>query len=149
MKTLNKITLILLSSIFSATSFAQTSAVKQKIYAAFPESFSIDEAFMVDAFSNKSGNTVSLNLADNFHFNGTVIVNQMKYDNLQTIMIRSSENNESIFQISKITNNDKTITYTGRIINNNAADGYVIKNNNGIYSLQKFETDKILEHCKL
>jgi hypothetical protein len=65
------------------------------------------------------------------------------------LMIRSSENSHSIFQLSKITNNDKSISYTGRIINSDAADGYVIKNNDGIYSLQKFETDKILEPCKL
>jgi hypothetical protein len=64
-------------------------------------------------------------------------------------MIRSSENNLSVFQISKITNKDNSISYAGLIINQDAADGYVIKNNNGIYSLQKFESGKILEPCKL
>ncbi len=146
MKTPKKIMLIVLCSILTATSFAQT---KQKLYAEYPETISLSKTIITDAFSYNTGTAVSISLSSNFKFAGTVISNQQKYDNLQTIMIRSSENNESIFQISKITNKDKSISYAGLIINNNAADGYIIKNNNGIYSLQKFESGKILEPCKL
>ncbi len=146
MKTPKKIMLIVLCSILTATSFAQT---KQKLYAEYPETISLSKTIITDAFSYNTGTAVSISLSSNFKFAGTVISNQQKYDNLQTIMIRSSENNESVFQISKITNKDKSISYAGLIINNNAADGYIIKNNNGIYSLQKFESGKILEPCKL
>jgi hypothetical protein len=146
MKTPKKIMLIVLCSILTATSFAQT---KQKLYAEYPETISLSKTIITDAFSHNTGTAFSISLSSNFKFSGTVISNQQKYDNLQMIMIRSSENNESIFQISKITNKDKSISYAGLIINNNAADGYIIKNNNGIYSLQKFESGKILEPCKL
>ncbi len=146
MKTPKKIMLIVLCSIFTATSFAQT---KQKLYAEYPETISLSKTIITDAFSYNTGTAVSISLSSNFKFAGTVISNQQKYENLQTIMIRSTENNESIFEISKITNKDKSISYAGLIINNDAADGYIIKNNNGIYSLQKFESGKILEPCKL
>ncbi len=149
MKTPKTIMLIVLCSIITATSFAQTSDTKQKLYAEYPETISLSKTIITDAFTYNTGTAVSLSLSSNFKFAGTVISNQQKYDNLQTIMIRSSDNNESIFQISKITNKDKSISYAGLIINNNAADGYIIKNNNGIYSLQKFESGKILEPCKL
>jgi hypothetical protein len=146
MKLLNKSMLVLLCTILSAASFAQT---KQKLFLAYPDNISLSKTIITEVFSYNIGTSVSINLANNFHFAGIVISNQQTYDNLQMIMIRSSENNHSIFQLSKITNNDNTISYTGRIINNDAADGYVIKNNEGIYSLQKFETDRVLEPCKL
>jgi hypothetical protein len=146
MKLLNKSKLIVLFTFLTATSFAQT---KQKLFVEYPETISLSEPIITEALSYNKGATVSISLSSNFTFAGTVISNQQKYENLQTIMIRSIENNASIFQISKITNKDNSITYAGLIINKDAADGYVIKNNNGIYSLQKFETDKILESCKL
>ena len=149
MKLLNKSVLIVLCTILSAKSIAQNATTKQKLFEAYPETISLSKIIITEAFSYNTGTSVSINLAFNFKFAGTVISNQKKYDNLQTIMIRSTENNQSVFQISKITNKDNSISYAGLIINQDAADGYVIKNNNGIYSLQKFESSKILEPCKL
>jgi hypothetical protein len=146
MKLFNKSMLIVLFSVLTSSTFAQT---KQKLFAQYPEIISLSNATITDALSYNTGAAVSLSLSSNFIFAGTVISNQQKYDNLQTIMIRSSENNQSVLQISKITNKDNSISFAGILINKDAADGYVIKNNNGIYSLQKFEADKILEPCKL
>jgi hypothetical protein len=146
MKLLTKTVLIVLCTILSATSFAQT---KPTLFDAYPATISLSKTLITDAFSYNAGTSVSINISSNFKFAGTVISNQQKYDNLQTIMIRSSENSQSIFQISKITNKDNSISYAGLIINQDAADGYVIKNNDGIYSLQKFESGKILQPCKL
>lgn len=149
MKLLNKSMLIVLCTILSATSFAQNTAKKQQLFAAYPETVSLSKIIITEAFTYTTGTSVSINLSPNFTFAGTVISNKQKYDNLQTIIIRSSQNNKSVFQISKITNKDNTISYTGLIINQDAADGYLIKNNNDIYSLQKFESGKILEPCNL
>jgi hypothetical protein len=146
MKLFNKHTIVVLCTILSYTSFAQT---KPTLFDAYPEKITLSKTLITDAFSYNTGSSVSINLASNFKFAGIVISNQQKYDNLQTIIIRSSENNKSVFQISKITNKDNSITYAGLIINQDAADGYVIKNNNDIYSLQKFESGKILEPCNL
>jgi hypothetical protein len=142
----NKTLLFVLCTILSAASFAQT---KPTLFDAYPEKISLSKTIITDAFSYNTGSSVSINLASNFTFAGTVISNLQKYNNLQTIIIRSSENSKSVFQISKITNKDNSISYAGLIINQDAADGYVIKNNNDMYSLQKFESGKILEPCKL
>jgi hypothetical protein len=139
---------VVLFTIFTATSFAQTGDVRQPLFAAFPSTINLDNTTLIDACTKTIGAVVNYNFGANFIFSGTVIGNENKYDNLQMIVIRSTENAHTFFQISKIKNPDNTISYTGRILNNDAADGYALKNNNGLYTLQKFESDKILTPCK-
>ena len=63
-------------------------------------------------------------------------------------MIKSPSFGNAIFQLSKITNEDNSISYAGRIINPDAFDGYEIKKDKeDNYSFKKFETKKILEDC--
>ncbi|MEO7522865.1 MAG: hypothetical protein ABIT58_02160 [Ferruginibacter sp.] len=63
-------------------------------------------------------------------------------------MIKSPVFGNAVFQLSRITNNDKSFSYSGRIINSEAADGYEIKkDNNDNYRFIKFETKKILQDC--
>jgi hypothetical protein len=141
---------IVILSLTTVITFAQQAGnTKPFLYASQPQTINVDESILSETLTHAKGTTISVSLSPTFHFNGTVIANANRQNNLQIIAIRSSENNESILQLSKITNRDNTISYTGRIINENAADGYLIKNNNGIYSLQKFETKNVLEPCKL
>ncbi len=132
----------------SIASQAQTNDARRKIYSSFPQSINIDKNIFGNVLDAKEGREVSLRLSDEFIFNGTVISNFTKYKKLHTVLVRSTENATSILQITLI-DSDNTISYSGRIINSNAADGYEIKNNNGSYYLQKFETLKILDPCKL
>jgi hypothetical protein len=140
---------IVLFTFCTATSFSQINNTKPALFDAYPQSINLDNTILLDASTKTTGSQVSYSFANNFQFSGTVISNQRKYDNLQIIVIRSSENNHTFLQISKITNTDLSIAYTGRILNEDAADGYAIENDNGLYSLQKFETNKILSPCKL
>ena len=148
MKNYSKILLAVLFSLSSIASIAQTDDVRSKLYSSLPKSINIDKSIFGNVLDAKEGREVSLRLSDEFTFNGTVISNFTKYNTLHTVMVRSKENATSILQVTLIVNNND-ISYSGRIINANAADGYEIKNNNGSYSLQKFETLKILDPCKL
>ncbi len=148
MKKYSKILLAVLFSVASIASFAQKNDARSKIYSSLPQSINIDKNIFGSLLDATEGKEVSLHLSDAFIFNGTVISNFTKYNSLHTVMVRSNENATTILQITLIVN-DNNISYAGRIINSNAADGYEIKNNNGIYSLQKFETLKILDPCKL
>ncbi len=148
MKLYNKGLLVVLFSLIATTSFAQTIQSKQNIFSAYPQNIVIDNALLSTSISFTKGSTVTLNLSNEFQFTGTVFFNEKIYDNLQTVMIRASDNVKSVFEITKLTNKDNSFEYRGRIMNNDAADGYEIKNINGNYSLQKFETQKILEVCK-
>ena len=148
MKKYSKTLLAVLLSVSSLASFAQMNDKRPQLYSSRPQSINIDKNIFANVLDATEGKEISVRLSDNFTFNGTVISNHKKYNKLHTVMVRSNENATSILQITLI-NENNNISYTGRIINSNAADGYEIKNNNGAYSLQKFETLKILDPCKL
>ena len=140
--------LAVLFSIASIASFAQINDVRPNLYADRPQSINVDKNIFASVLDVAEGNEVSVSLSSDFIFTGKVIGNFTKYNDLHTVMVRSNDNQTSILQITAI-KNDNTVSYSGRIINSKAADGYEIKNNNGVYSLQKFETIKILDPCKL
>ena len=140
--------LAVLFSVASIASFAQINDVRPNLYADRPQSINVDKNIFASVLDIAEGNEVSVPLSSDFIFTGKVIGNFTKYNDLHTVMVRSNDNETSILQITAI-KNDNTVSYSGRIINSKAADGYEIKNNNGVYSLQKFETIKILDPCKL
>ncbi len=148
MKLLTRSMLFMLLTLSCLTGLAQKTDNRPTLFAAYPEKLNLDGYLINTTFNYTEGATVSVPFSAEFHFNGKVLSNEQVFKNLQTVMIRSEDNN-TMFQISRITNDDKSITYTGRILNVKAADGYEIKSNNGAYFLQKFETRKIFEPCKL
>ena len=148
MKKYSKILLAVLLSVSSLASFAQMNDRRPQLYSSRPQSINIDKSIFGNVLDAVEGKEISIHLSEDFTFNGTVISNQKKYNSLHTVMVRSNENATSIMQITLIKENNN-ISYSGRIINSNAADGYELKNNNGAYSLQKFETLKLLDPCKL
>lgn len=148
MKKYSKTLLAVLLSTASIAGYSQVNDVRPKLYASLPQSINIDQTKFENALSSAEGKEITLQLSPEFTFTGTVMSNFTKYNNLHTVMVRSNENATSILQITLV-QNDNNSSYVGRIINSNAADGFEIKNNNGVYSLQKFETLKLLDPCKL
>ncbi len=149
MKRITTTAVILLMSLTSSSVFAQKMEESKKaIFADYPTKIEISNNTLENVFTALPGETVSIAFNDQFKFIGTVLSNQVKYASLQSILIRSNNLANTLLQISKIMNADKTISYVGRIINPNALDGYEIKKdvaNN--YRLQKFETKNILQDC--
>ena len=97
------------------------------------------------AFSTPEGKFVKLQFR-NFDFEGTVTSSLKRYDNLYSVVIKSSSLDNTIFSISKRINEDKTITYVGRMINENYADGYeLIEAEDSGYVLNKIKTDVLLQ----
>jgi hypothetical protein len=96
------------------------------------------------AFNVPEGSKIKLSFGD-FAFNGIVTSSIKRYDNLYTVIVKSPGLNNTILSISKRINDDKTITYVGRIINNNYADGYELRENNGSYAMHKIKTDALIE----
>ncbi len=57
---------------------------------------------------------------------------------MYTVIVKSPALNNTLLAISKRINDDKTITYVGRIINDKYADGYELKKEqNGSYAMNK------------
>lgn len=149
MKMFSKMLLSTLLTLLSVACFAQKNDPRQKLFAAYPESVSLDRSLISNAFTYKKDAAVTFQFSSAFTFKGTVISSEKRYDNLEIMIVRSAEDNNSLFQLSKITNEDKSISFSGRILNNGSADGYVIKNTGGNYTLQKIASQRILEPCNL
>lgn len=141
--------LLLLLCLTTAISFAQQKPdSRPKLFAALPETIKVNDAALQNAFTLFEGQNASIVLANNLIFSGVVISNEVKYNNLQNIIIKSALLNNALLSLSKIKNPDNSITYTGRIINSKAFDGFEIKRNeDGQYNLHKFETAQILQDC--
>jgi hypothetical protein len=149
MKMFSNLMLSTLLTLISAVCFAQKTDPPQKLFAAYPETVNLDRSLMTNAFNYKKGAIVTFQFSSQFTFKGTVVSNEKRYDNLEIMIVRSADDNNSLFQLSEITNEDKSISFSGRILNSNSADGYIIKNTAGNYFLQKIQMQRILEPCNL
>ena len=133
---------------YAGVTAQQTTAAKPALFASYPAILSISENCLQNIFSFTADQSATIDFGNGLLFPCKVLRNELKYSNLQTVIIRSTTFDNAMLQVSKITNRDQSITYAGRIINQRAADGFEIKkNSNGTYQLQKFETDRILEAC--
>lgn len=149
MNLLRKLLPGMLMSLLTTASFAQSKTTLPEVFAAYPNTVSVSVPAIDNSFANKADDQVSLMLSPEFTFTGTVLSNRNVYDNLQTILVRSAENAESVLQLSKIINADKSVSFSGRILNKSAADGYELKNEGGTYFLKKIEMNKIFQPCNL
>ena len=148
MKRLSKTLLALLLCITTAASHAQTSSGKPAIFANFPSSINISEAILKNSFEYSKDRHATILLGSGLSFSGTVISNVQKYQNLRILIIKSDVWANTLLQVSQITNEDNSLSFSGRIINPEAADGYEIKRSQGgTYTLRKFETGRIFEPC--
>jgi hypothetical protein len=127
---------------------AQSSTNKEAIFTKLPATITVNNMALVNATSYDKGNTVSLAISNDLQFEGAVISNEQKYHNLQIVTIQSASNANTLLEISKITNADASVQYRGMIMNSNAKDGFILKQKNGVYALEKFETETILQDCK-
>jgi hypothetical protein len=61
------------------------------------------------------------------------------------VIVKAPGLSNTLLSVSKIINADKTVSYVGRIINENYADGYQLRKENGRYSMNKVRTDALIE----
>ena len=84
------------------------------------------------------GKPVSFSLVDNLNFEGVVSSVASKPDNrLNSVVIRSTNFPGAVLSFSRITKEDGTYSYVGRIISFQYGDGYEINQENGQYYFVK------------
>ena len=113
---------------------------KPKLFSSLPDRIPISIEKINDLLSVPVGNSTSLKVAEtsSVQINGEVISKASKYDNrIQSVVIRSSNFNGARFTISRITKEDGSITYTGRIISFQHGDLYVLQNQDEQFTLVK------------
>ena len=139
---------LLLLFVVSSTAHAQNeTAVKPKLFTAFPEKIYCSLAELSKPFESNANKAINLSFSDNFLFNGIVLSNVVKYSNLTSVVMKSAELDDAVFVLSKITTAEG-VNYVGRIINEKYNDGYELKkDSNNNYQFVKIETGKILQVC--
>jgi hypothetical protein len=144
----NIILAVLIGLCFTSVQAQKSKDVKKSLFTEFPGSIEISKNTLKNTLVSKPGQLVSIPFNEKFIFTGKVVSNEMKYADLQTMVIKSELYPNTLFQLSKISNKDNSISYVGRIMNNEAMEVYEIKSylaDN--YSLQKIDLDKILQDC--
>ena len=149
MKNLRTSLLCVCIALFNVCSFAQTTTAlrssdpnsnKPKLFQSLPENISVSVDNLNNLVNTPVGNSVSVNPSDatKFQFEGQVVSSSAKEDNnIQTVVIRSTNYNGARLTLSKITNEDGTITYSGRILSFQHGDLLELKNQNGHFILVK------------
>ncbi|MEO6404187.1 MAG: hypothetical protein ABIY51_05270 [Ferruginibacter sp.] len=147
MKPHRKPLLMLLLCLITAVGYSQADT-RPKIFENFPESIVISDAKLQNLFQSVDGQDINLAVSSSFNFPGRVLSNVAKYNNLQSITIKSEIFNNAILHLSRIKNDDGSISFVGRILNEHSFDGYeIVRNLDGTYIFKKFETGKVMQDC--
>ncbi len=125
---------------------SQSALAKPKLFKSSPERINIRLSEYDHIFNYEVGKTVLLPFASDFSLAGTVVSKaEDAYANTKSIVIRSSDKAGATFTLSRIINQDNTITYRGRILSFKHADAYDIVKENGAYFLMKKNASDIYE----
>lgn len=114
---------------------------KLQLFTSLPENIKVNVNNLKELLKSSTGDAVASDLGDGsaFDFNGQVVSTATKYNNtIKSVVIRSSNYNGASLTISQLTNEDGSISYTGRIISFNHGDVFELqKQSDGNYAFVK------------
>ena len=132
-------------SVACHTARSQATASKRpQNFARYADQLPADEAALENAFSVPEGGKLIIKFGD-LSFKGIVTSSIRRYDNLQSIVVRSADLNNTLLALSRRVNDDKSVSYVGRIINQQYADGFELRKAKNAYELNKINTDALIE----
>ena len=135
----------LLTSFNSLTAQVVTER-RPQLFSAFAKTIHFPKTELEKIFSTPEGRTIKLSLGDNVGLTGVVTSSIQRYSNLQSVIIKLNNLDNTVFGISKRTNDDNSITYVGRMINTKYSDAFELKSDaNGNYSINKKNTADLIE----
>lgn len=119
---------------------------RPQLFAAFAKTINFPKTELEKIFTTPEGRTIKLSLGDNVGLTGVITSSIQRYHNLQSVIVRLNNLDNTIFGISKRTNDDNSISYVGRIINTKYADAFEVKSDaNGNYFINKTNTANLIE----
>lgn len=148
MKSLTTLCMVLLM-LAAGTSYSQNrQSVKPSLFFNFPTTIELTEAQLGSFFSAAKGQNINLPLANNLSLDGPVTSKLIKYSNLQTVVVKLPAFKNTLFSLSKQTDDANNIIYVGRILNPLYADGFELKRKpDGNYQLIKIDLEKVVVDC--
>jgi hypothetical protein len=147
MKTIYYATLSLLFSFLSIAAQSQDKA-EFKSFGEFPSIIQCNNDQLLNCFNAEEGKTVTLSFSDQFSLTGNVVSNAWKYKNMQVVVIRVSNFENTLFKIVKQTVENNTTLLSGRILQQGGPEGYrMITDAKGNYLLEKYDTRQLVQDC--
>jgi len=136
--------IICLSVFFASIDInAQTPPVREPdmnrpaLFQNLPEKISCRISDLSALLQSEIGKTVAFSFTNTINFQGVVSSVASIENNLQSVVIRSTNFPGAALSFSRITNADGTISYAGRIISFQHGDAYEINIENGQYFFVK------------
>ncbi len=99
-----------------------SNARAQKMFDALPETAKFLPGVVEGIFNLNPGSSVDVKFTQGFHVTGVIKSNTKVYDNLQTVVIESSNYKANLF-ISKTVGQDNKVKYVGRMFGRGFQDG--------------------------
>jgi len=131
---------------FTSTRAQVISERRPTLFAAFAKTIDFPKTELEKIFTTPEGRTIKLSLGNNVGLTGVVTSSIQRYNNLQSVIVKLNNLDNTVLGISKRTNDDKSITYIGRIINTKYADAFELKTDaNGNYFINKRNTADLIE----
>lgn len=106
-----------------------SNARAQKMFDALPETAKFSPSVVEGIFNLNPGSAVNLKFTQGFNVTGVIKSNKKVYDNLQTIVIESSNYKANLF-ISKTLDQDNKVKYVGRMLGRGFQDGIELNMDN-------------------
>ena len=113
---------------------------KPKLFTSLPEKIALNTDSIGTLFASATGKVININLGDKSlpGFEGKVVSVASKYDNqIQSIVVRSSNFNGATMTLSSTTMADGTTSYSGRIISFQHGDAYELQKKDDKYVFMK------------
>ena len=109
---------------------------KPKLFSDLPDRITFNPSQLVNLFNLQLGETATIPLTDSFSLIGTV-VSTANNSNAVSVVIRSTKRPGARLTFTRVTNDDNTIKYIGRIMSLQHGDTYEIMAENNHYYFQK------------
>ncbi len=113
---------------------------KPRLFNNLPEKIQVNAGDLESLFSSPVGRPANLKLTmdASVKFEGELVsVSERTAEGQQSLVIRSTNFNGARLTVSRITNEDGTVTYRGRIISFQHGDCYILQDQNGQLTLVK------------
>ena len=119
---------------------------RPQLFAALADKINFPKTELEKIFNTPEGSSIKLSLGTNVGFSGLIVSSLQKYNNLISVIIRLNNLDDTVLGISKRTNDDKSISYVGRIVNTKYADAFELKTDaTGNYFINKRKTADLIQ----
>lgn len=102
-------------------------ASAQKMLEALPERSSFQQKAIEEIFALHAGAAVDIRLNENLRITGIIKSNEKVYNNLQTLVIECTNYSRARLFVSKSTDENNNIKYTGRMLGRGYQDGFELR----------------------